>query len=66
MDVYRSAWCSEAVGHSNNTFDSYFTNADILNHIDNKGRNYVDDLMSIRTISFDGSSGKQSSGSKPI
>jgi DDE superfamily endonuclease len=36
------------------TFDSYFTNADILNHIDSKGRNYVGDLKFNRTISVDG------------
>jgi len=36
------------------TFDSYFTNADILNHIASKNRNYVGDLKFNRTITVDG------------
>ena len=36
------------------TFDSYFTNAEILNHIDSNDRNYVGDLKFNRTISVDG------------
>jgi hypothetical protein len=36
------------------TFDSYFTNADILNHINSYGRNYVGDLKFNRTITVDG------------
>ena len=36
------------------TFDSYFTNADILNHIDGHGRTYVGDLKFNRTITVDG------------
>lgn len=36
------------------TFDSYFTNADILNHINSYGRNYVGDLKFNRTINVDG------------
>jgi hypothetical protein len=36
------------------TFDSYFTNADILNHIAGHNRNYVGDLKFNRTITVDG------------
>src|SRR6266540_5510168 len=36
------------------TFDSYFTNAEILNHIASKDRNYVGDLKFNRTITIDG------------
>ncbi len=36
------------------TFDSYFTNAEILNHIASKDRNYVGDLKFNRTITVDG------------
>ena len=42
------------------TFDSYFTHADILNHIDGYGRNYVGDLKFNRTISVDGRDWKAS------
>jgi DDE superfamily endonuclease len=36
------------------TFDSYFTNAEILNHIASKNRNYVGDLKFNRTITVAG------------
>jgi hypothetical protein len=36
------------------TFDSYFTNAEILNHIDGHEGNYVGDLKFNRTITVDG------------
>lgn len=36
------------------TFDSYFTTAQILNHIARHGRNYVGDLKFKRTITVDG------------
>jgi hypothetical protein len=42
------------------TFDSYFTNAEILNHIDSYGRNYVGDLKFNRTITVDGKDWKAS------
>ncbi len=42
------------------TFDSYFTHADILNHIDGYGRNYVGDLKFNRTINVDGRDWKAS------
>jgi DDE superfamily endonuclease len=42
------------------TFDSYFTHADILNHIDGYSRNYVGDLKFNRTISVDGRDWKAS------
>jgi hypothetical protein len=42
------------------TFDSYFTNAEILNHITSKNRNYVGDLKFNRTITVDGKDWKAS------
>src|SRR5262245_34577105 len=42
------------------TFDSYFTHADILNHIDGYGRTYVGDLKFNRTITVDGKDWKAS------
>jgi hypothetical protein len=46
------------------TFDSYFTNAEILNHIDSKKRNYVGDLKFNRTITVDGKDWKASDWAK--
>src|SRR5215210_6877663 len=42
------------------TFDSYFTNAEILNHVDSKQRAYVGDLKFNRTITVDGKDWKAS------
>ena len=42
------------------TFDSYFTNVDILNHISSYERNYVGDLKFNRTITVDGKDWKAS------
>src|SRR5215216_1958654 len=42
------------------TFDSYFTNAEILNHVDSKWRAYVGDLKFNRTITVDGKDWKAS------
>jgi hypothetical protein len=42
------------------TFDSYFTAAEILNHIETKHRNYVGDLKFNRTITVDGKDWKAS------
>jgi hypothetical protein len=42
------------------TFDSYFTNAEILNHIASQGRNYVGDLKFNRSITVDGKDWKVS------
>ncbi len=42
------------------TFDSYFTAAEILNHIEHKRRNYVGDLKFNRTITVDGKDWKAS------
>lgn len=42
------------------TFDSYFTNAEVLNHINHYDRNYVGDLKSNRTITVDGKDWKAS------
>jgi DDE superfamily endonuclease len=42
------------------TFDSYFTNVDILNHINGYERNYVGDLKFNRTITVDGKDWKAS------
>jgi DDE superfamily endonuclease len=42
------------------TFDSYFTNAEILNHVDSKRRAYVGDLKFNRTITVDGKEWKAS------
>jgi hypothetical protein len=42
------------------TFDSYFTNAEILNHVDSKRRAYVGDLKFNRTITVDGKDWKAS------
>jgi hypothetical protein len=36
------------------TFDSYFTNAEIINHIHAKNRAYVEDLKANRTIIVEG------------
>jgi hypothetical protein len=36
------------------TFDSYFTNAEILNHLHAAGRTYVGDLKMNRTVTVDG------------
>ena len=36
------------------TFDSYFTNAEIMNHIHAKGRTYVGDLKANRTVMVEG------------
>lgn len=36
------------------TFDSYFTSAEVLNHIDGKGRNYVGDFKQNRKVIFQG------------
>jgi hypothetical protein len=36
------------------TFDSYFTNAPILNHINAAGRAYVGDLQANRIVTVDG------------
>ena len=42
------------------TFDSYFTNAEILNHVDSLQRAYVGDLKFNRTITVDGKDWKAS------
>jgi hypothetical protein len=42
------------------TFDSYFTNVDILNHINGYERNYVGDLKGGSTITVDGKEWKAS------
>lgn len=36
------------------TFDSYFTNAEVLNHLEDKKRNYVGDLKQNRKVIFQG------------
>ena len=36
------------------TFDSYFTSAEVLNHIDAQGRNYVGDFKQNRKVIFQG------------
>jgi hypothetical protein len=48
------------------TFDSYFTNADILNHINGHDRNYVGDLKFNRTITVDGKDWKASDWVKAV
>jgi hypothetical protein len=47
-------WVVEQAIPGDFTFDSYFTNAEILNHITSKQRNYVGDLKFNRTITVDG------------
>jgi hypothetical protein len=47
-------WVVEQAIPGDFTFDSYFTNAEILNHIHSQGRNYVGDLKFNRTITVDG------------
>jgi hypothetical protein len=42
------------------TFDSYFTNADLLHHIHDHGRAYVGDLKANRTVSVEGQDWKVS------
>ena len=46
------------------TFDSYFTAAEILNHIETKRRNYVGDLKFNRTVTVDGKDIKASEWAK--
>jgi DDE superfamily endonuclease len=53
-------WVIEQAIPGDFTFDSYFTNAEILNHIDSKGRNYVGDLKFNRIITVDGKDWKAS------
>jgi DDE superfamily endonuclease len=47
-------WVVDQAIEGDFTFDSYFTNAEILNHIASKQRNYVGDLKFNRTITVDG------------
>jgi hypothetical protein len=53
-------WVVEQAIPGDFTFDSYFTNAEILNHIDSKQRSYVGDLKFNRTITVDGKDWKAS------
>jgi len=53
-------WVIEQAIPGDFTFDSYFTNAEILNHIDSKQRSYVGDLKFNRTITVDGKDWKAS------
>jgi hypothetical protein len=53
-------WVVEQAVPGDFTFDSYFTNAEILNHITSKNRNYVGDLKFNRTITVDGKDWKAS------
>ena len=57
-------WVVEQAIPGDFTFDSYFTNAEILNHIDSKDRNYVGDLKFNRTITVDGKDWKASDWAK--
>jgi hypothetical protein len=47
-------WVVDQAIEGDFTFDSYFTNAEILNHIGSKQRNYVGDLKFNRTVTVDG------------
>jgi len=47
-------WVSDQARAGEETFDSYFTTAEILHHIHSKKRNSVGDLKFNRTISVDG------------
>jgi hypothetical protein len=58
-------WVVEQAIPGDFTFDSYFTNAEILNHITSKSRNYVGDLKFNRTITVDGKDWKASEWVKP-
>jgi hypothetical protein len=53
-------WVVEKAIPGDFTFDSYFTNAEILNHITSKNRNNVGDLKFNRTITVDGKDWKVS------
>ena len=53
-------WVVEQTIPGDFTFDSYFTNAEILNHIASKQRSYVGDLKFNRTITVDGRDWKAS------
>ena len=53
-------WVVEQAIPGDITFDSYFTNAEILNHVDSKQRAYVGDLKFNRTITVDGKDWKAS------
>jgi hypothetical protein len=57
-------WVVEQTIPGDFTFDSYFSNAEILNHIDSKQRNYVGDLKFNRTITVDGKDSKASEWAK--
>jgi hypothetical protein len=57
-------WVVEQAIPGDFTFDSYFTNADILNHITGYGRNFVGDLKFNRTITVDGKDLKASEWAK--
>lgn len=47
-------WVVEQAIPGDITFDSYFTNAEIINHIHSSGRAYVGDLKSNRAVLIDG------------
>jgi hypothetical protein len=55
-----SDWVVEQAIPGDITFDSYFTNAEILNHVDSKQRTYVGDLKFNRTITVNGKDWKAS------
>jgi hypothetical protein len=57
-------WVVEQAIPGDFTFDSYFTNAEVLNHIDGHGRIYVGDLKFNRTITVDGKDVKASEWAK--
>ena len=57
-------WVVEQTIPGDFTFDSYFSTAEILNHIDSKQRNYVGDLKFNRTITVDGKDWKASAWAK--
>jgi hypothetical protein len=59
-------WVIDQAIEGDFTFDSYFTNAEILNHITSRNRNYVGDLKFNRTITVDGTDWKASEWVKTL